>query len=159
MPTEGSEKKRPHLLLRCQGTQVQPCQRIETEKQKDTERKQKQQHRQCISLCSTPWDQCTRTLFVLKLTGLWPFQKKILNTYAPFTHPSLALFSLFPSSLSSLWFTSCGTSLRAAVTTESRGKKTAKKPPHRSAWSLIFDGQFPDEFPIAFHSRLVMCRM
>lgn len=97
----GKKKTNLTFLLRCQGKQASlaSVRRIGTEKLKDTERKQKQQHRQCISLCSTPWDQCSRTLFVLKLTGLWPFQKKILNTYTPFTHPSLALFpilSFFP---------------------------------------------------------------
>lgn len=77
----------------------------------------------------TPWDLCIKTLFALELTRLWPLQRKY---WTPTHHCSLFFTLLCPFSLSilsfSLWFVSCGKSLRAAVTTDTRGKKTEWKP-------------------------------
>lgn len=114
-----------------------------------------------------PWDLCIETLAALKLTGGWPLKGK----YWTPIHPScLFLTILCPPSppafilCFSFGLISCRVSFRVAVTIDTRrGKKPVERKKRErktlcSTWWLIFDGQFPHEFPIAFHSGLVMCR-
>lgn len=94
-------------------------------------------------------------------------QRKILNTHTPFLPFSYhSLPSLPPAFILCFSFglISCRMSFRVAVTIDTRrGKKPVERKKRErktlcSTWWLIFDGQFPHEFPIAFHSGLVMCR-
>lgn len=76
-----------------------------------------------------PRDMCIKTLLVLKLTRLWPLKRKYWIPYAllALSLPFFALFSLSVLSFP-LWFFSCGKSLRALVTIDTKGKKTVRKP-------------------------------
>lgn len=78
--------------------------RKRNEKNRPPQKKKPTWHKQCTSLCFTPGDLCIKTLFVLKLTQLWPLKRKY---WTPIHPPSLFLCLPCPFFLSICSFSLC----------------------------------------------------
>lgn len=105
----------------------------------------------------TPRDLCIKPLFALKVTRLWPLKRK----YWTPTHIFIAFLTLLSSFSFTVWFVLLfffyGNSFGLAVTIDISWVGGLQENWLRSARSLIFDGLVPHEFPIAFHTELMMC--
>lgn len=139
------------------GTRI-PLRQLTTQQKEVLRKSEKQWHKQCTSLCLHLGTCVSRPCLHWSLPGSGPSKENIehLHTIVAFSLPFFALFLFLSSPFPFGSF--LVESLLERQWPQIPGGKKQNENPHRSAWSLIFDGQFPHEFPIAFYGGLVMCR-
>lgn len=144
---------RTTFLFHCVTWHENPTSPADNTTERSVEKEKKQWQKQCTCFCLHLGTCVSRLSLHWSKPG--PSKENTHTPIKPFPYPFLPFFLI----LSSLFL--FGSSLMGCLI-ESPGHRCQKKKlwenPLPSSKSLIINGQYPHEFPIAFYSGLMMCR-